>query len=415
MLTSLINKKYLTDFIEDYIKSGISVLYFYKESDFFIPDEVFVKISITWVKLFAYKNKKDIYSVVSNLEGKIFVTTLDESMVSLSNKIRKKLWQKITDNPEIFRNKFLQRDIISKKFPETVVWYKKFDNLEDLKNYSFVESDFPMIIKPISGVQSSWVVRVSNKSDILKVINYLEVSLQRLSGKKLWNYGVICEDFVDWQMYSIDYFVDEEQNLFITVPVELKFGFDFGFDDFCNTLRIISYSSVKKLPPSLVYDFVKKTVLWWGIRNTFVHHEFKVNSKGEYKTIEINWRVGGFRLEMYRNSLWFEIMMWPYLWKKISDNLFEQKKLISNVAVFAFYPDKEWVLKWFNYDLLEDAIDSYLFRYSFLEQYIGQKVGPTSQWYSRLWVIVLVEEDENKFYEWVDFIQKNYFNFIILE
>gem|GEM_PF-4943386 len=62
-------------------------------------------------------------------------------------------------------------------------------------------------------------------------------------------------------MYSIDYFVDEEQNLFITVPVELKFGFDFGFDDFCNTLRIISYSSVKKLPPSLVYDFVKKTVL----------------------------------------------------------------------------------------------------------------------------------------------------------
>gem|GEM_PF-5060756 len=47
MLTSLINKKYLTDFIEDYIKSGISVLYFYKESDFFIPDEVFVKISIT--------------------------------------------------------------------------------------------------------------------------------------------------------------------------------------------------------------------------------------------------------------------------------------------------------------------------------------------------------------------------------
>jgi hypothetical protein len=30
-----------------------------------------------------------------------------------------------------------------------------------------------------------------------------------------------------------------------------------------------------------------------GIRNTFVHHEIKINSKGEFKTIELNGRIGG--------------------------------------------------------------------------------------------------------------------------
>jgi hypothetical protein len=29
-----------------------------------------------------------------------------------------------------------------------------------------------------------------------------------------------------------------------------------------------------------------------GIKSTFVHHEFKINNNGEFKTIELNGRIG---------------------------------------------------------------------------------------------------------------------------
>jgi hypothetical protein len=37
--------------------------------------------------------------------------------------------------------------------------------------------------------------------------------------------------------------------------------------------------------------FINDTVKACGIRNTFIHHEFKINTKLELKTIELNGRI----------------------------------------------------------------------------------------------------------------------------
>jgi hypothetical protein len=54
----------------------------------------------------------------------------------------------MTDNPEIFLNKYLQRSIIGSVYPETVVDYKLL-SIDDAKNITKDDlNKFPCIIKP---------------------------------------------------------------------------------------------------------------------------------------------------------------------------------------------------------------------------------------------------------------------------
>jgi len=90
---------------------------------------------------------------------------------------------------------------------------------------------------------------------------------------------LIVEEFIDGKMYSVDYYVDFDGNVLMSKPVKVKLGIDVGIDDYCNIARICTEKTQDEFKGKRLKTFVNSTVKATGIRNTFVHHEIKINSK----------------------------------------------------------------------------------------------------------------------------------------
>ncbi len=57
-----------------------------------------------------------------------------ELLVNTVNEVREALWRPMSDNPDIFRDKFLQRELIQQYNPELGVKFMKWTP-EDIKNW----------------------------------------------------------------------------------------------------------------------------------------------------------------------------------------------------------------------------------------------------------------------------------------
>jgi hypothetical protein len=58
-----------------------------------------------------------------------------------------------------------------------------------------------------------------------------------------------------------------------------------------NYSRSITENTDKEIDNGVLLDFIGKNVEATGVKNTFIHHEFKKTSKNKLKTIELNGRI----------------------------------------------------------------------------------------------------------------------------
>ncbi len=395
----------------DLQKKWINVIYFYKEDkDIYLDQVIIENINNMWIKIIPFHNELEIVDNLSKLDWKIFINTFEEQEIRLVNQIRLNLNQKTTDNPEIFLNKYLQRSIIWQKYPETTIDYRllSVDELinlprDDIKRY-------PYIMKPTWGIQSSGVSKIDNYEDYKNWIEYTLHSINKLKEKKLADQKILLEEFIDGEMYTIDYYVDEKQKIYSSMPVMVKLWTDYWINDFCNIVRIISNDVENSVDEKKLNEFIKKTVDAGNIKNTFVHHEFKINSKWEYKTIETNWRIWWFRLDMYQ--LWYEtnLLSLPFL------NDIKSHKLEYNIAVFALYPKKRAIFNWYNENIVEEIkLLGSFYRINKWEKKIWEEIWLTRDGYSKTWSIILKNNNYEQFKKDFDFIEKIYFEIMKID
>lgn len=385
---------------------GVKTIYFYKEDESVILDDKLKSwFDEIWVSIMPYNNIDEILIFLKSLTWKVFINTFEEPEIPLVNQIKKWLWQKISDNPDIFLNKYLQRKIIWKYYPETVVNFEVFS----LKNIcNFKETEYlhtPLIIKPTWWIQSSWVHKIDNIDDLKLAINDISNAFEMLKEKNLTSQNILIEEFISGDMYTIDYFVDEMGNIYSTAPIRVKLWIDYWINDFCNVARFIhKWDDIDR---NKVLDFVKKTVVWWWIRNTFVHHEFKINDKWYIKTIEINWRIWWYRLDMYQK--WYDIN----LLKMPFDTGIKAWNAVQNMAVFALYPKHEGILIEKNSELINEISKLPSFeRIRILDNQIWKKVWFTKNGYSKMGSIVLVNNNNDQFEKDVSMVEKSYFDIL---
>lgn len=389
----------------------INIVYFYEEDNNIILDEILInKINKIWVDIIPFYQEAEVINYLLQLKWKIFINTFEEQEIRLVNRIRTNLNQVITKNPEIFLNKYLQRSIIWWVYPETVINYKLL-SAEDAKIIKKTELlKLPFIIKPTWWVQSSWVLKINNYNDYQKSLNYTLNALEKLKDKKLTDQKILLEEFIDGDMYTIDYYVDEKQKIIKTKAILVKLGFDYWVKDFSNIVRIISKDVENSVDENKLNDFIKKTVIAGDIKNTFIHHEFKINSKWEFKTIETNWRIGWYRLEMYQ--IWYDINLWdlPFSSTKL---LYELK---NNIAVFALYPKKDWIFNWFNDKILAEIewLKSFYRTNKWIKK-IWDNIGLTKNWYGKVWSIVIFNKNYKQFKKDLEFIENVYFEILKLK
>lgn len=380
-----------------------------ENTDFLL--ELNEKYNIFWIYFDNFTSFEELILKTEKFEI-IEATTLTEWIIPILHEFKEKLGKQISKEKELFRNKNIQRELLLKYDKNISINYKKIDSISDISLDEIkLEFDFPFIIKPVSWIQSQLVFKVENEVHFKEVKNaIINANKEHLNRLNNWNdTGLLIEEYIDWEMYSIDYYVDENQNIFISKAVKVFLWPELWVDDFMNYNRISGDAIENELQNYDLDWFIKKNVLATDIRWTFIHHEFKLNTKWQLKTIELNWRIWGFRLEMILESYWFNMFRF-FFWEKLI------KENWINNSVFLIYSKERWILKWFNYDLIEKVknLKSFL-NINIFDELIWKEVWLTKDWFPKSMLIKLKNIDNKQFSEDIKFLKDNYFDFLILE
>ncbi len=364
-----------------------------------------------WIYFFEFSSINEVIEKTKDYEI-VEATTLTESIIPTLHEFKQKLWRQITRNTDVFRNKKTQRNLLLNHDKKISVNYKKFSSIFELElDEVKKEISYPFIIKPVSWIQSQLVYKIIDDKTFFEaknsIINADKKHLTELNESE--NIEILVEEFIDWEMYSIDYYVSENWEIFKTKPVKVFLWPSLGVDDFMNYNRISGPIVENELDENELDIFIKKNVEAVNVRWTFIHHEFKLNSSWILKTIELNWRIWWFRLEMYLESYGFNIFKF-FLKEKFTP--FSQ----DNFAVFLIYSKNRWILKWFNRELIErvKTLKSY-FNINIFDDLIWKEVWLTKDGFPKSMLIKLKNSWENIFLEDVKFLEKNYFEFLELE
>lgn len=398
---------------EIYESNWIENIFFYLE-----PKEEEKEIKIEYensndLLFFYYESEKDLEKKVLEINNKydiIFVNTLLENEIQLTNKIRKLIWQKVSDFPEMFNNKAIQRELLYKNDSIISVKFLKSD-IKHLNYNNIVEKIWlPFVLKPSNWVQSSWVAKIKSEKSFNKYLkNYTSFHLKLVNKWVSDIDETIAEEYVNGKFYSIDYYVDQEWEIFISKPVRVTLWTDLWINDFFNSTRIISKDIEKENEDIKILEFIKRNVKATWIRNTFIHQEFKKNSKWLYKTIEINWRIGWRRLTIYK--LWYDINLYSFLLKKRKDY-----SIKSNLLFVRVYAIEWWILEWFNNSLFEkiEKLNSFLWCLK-KTKYINKEVWLTKYWFEYIATIRLKNDNLKIFNKDLKFIEDNYKDLLIIK
>ena len=245
-LSKLYTLKYYKNCLNDLIWNWINVLYFfYDDKEIDINKQTRKKLDDIWIKILWYKDYKDIINYLKKIKWLLFINTFQENQILMTSKLKSDLWQKVTENYELFLNKFLQRDILGSKYPETITGYKIVKKSKNLEN---IKLKYPIIVKPVWWIQSSWTFKVSNNLELKNAVNNIYNNvLPKLRNKWLLESDIILEEYIDGDMYTIDYFVDEDQNITRPSPVKILLWTDYGINDFSNIVRILSNQVQNKI------------------------------------------------------------------------------------------------------------------------------------------------------------------------
>jgi len=373
----------------------------YKKDDIDNKNELIKK----GIYIYKYKNYNDLKKQIYVLNKKIEIFAIEvfnENLVNLSNKVKKDLWFETTTNPKLFRNKTTQRKLLFNYEKNLTVNY--LEDTTSKLDYKTLSSKFStwFILKDKDWFESSWVAKINSEKD-------LEIYISNNNKNK----KVLVEEFVDWDFYNIVYFVNKNEEVFLTPPMREIVAIEYNINDFFSPVRIASKESIKNLISK--YDlkkFIKENVKACNIKNTFVHHEFKLNSKWELKTIELNWRIWWYRLEMYKEAYGINLLEIPFSKKDYFD-----KDLENNFAVFALYPERNWTLKSYNYDLIDKIkkLKSFFNIRILPEKYEWKEIWLTKYWFKKVWGIKLKNKDNEQFKKDYDFIKDKYKDLLILE
>jgi len=196
------------------------------------------------------------------------------------------------------RNKFYFRDFCSKNnLP--VPQYKMVQRVEDLKEIE--ESfNFPVVIKPVYGSSSAFVIKVEKQEDLLEMFQYVKSNISTNIESALSDgLDILVEEFIDGDEVDIDILLQNGKVKFFSIS-----------DNFNKSKGIFFVDNGQAIPSSLPGQYQEELLEMaeiilekLGIQNGCIHFEAKYSKKGIYP-IETNIRMGGDYVYSYTRSAW---------------------------------------------------------------------------------------------------------------
>ena len=372
------------------------------------------KLEKYWIYTQNYSNRQDLIDKVKEFNEKfevIFVYTALELMINISNTLRQELWLKVSDNPNIFRDKSIQRKLLQENNKELGIKFLKWEpeklDIDEIEK----EIGYPFIMKPVNWVQSSWVVKITKRSDFEDYISNYKDFHDRLKARWIENKELIVEEFIDWNLYTLDYFVTDKWKVIFSKPAQEILWIDFWINDSFVVARVASKKVEDDLEWTWLKKFIEDTIKACWVRNTFVHHEFKLTSKWKLKTIELNGRFGWWRVDLFKEAYdmnLFEMLLNPKV---------EPWELKKNNIVFNICWTKRWKLVWFDEKLFEsikkrETVVNVIFN---SKKFIWKETWLTKDGFTKMWTIKLVSTDFDKIMKDYEYIKARYKKLLIIK
>lgn len=192
------------------------------------------------------------------------------------------------------------RKAFKKYDPNLIPRFKVIKDIDNIDIDDIVKSlEFPVIIKP-SGLDSSLLIQSAHYREeleevfasIKKKIGKLYVDKSRKTTPE-----ILVEEIIEGNMYSVDAYVDDADNVYFTPFVKYYTNPQKGFDEFFLYERAFP----KKMNPEKLargHHVAHEGIRALGLKNTTTHIEMMYTGT-EWKIIEIGPRIGGNRVKLY--------------------------------------------------------------------------------------------------------------------
>jgi len=228
------------------------------------------------------------------------------------------------------RNKFLFREFCR----ENKIKTPQFALLKSYKDLEHVSEkfNFPLVIKPVHGSSSAFVVKVENKDDLANTYNYVKKNISSAAESALSDgLEILVEEYIDGEEVDVNIILQNGKIKFASIVDNYKTEEPF----FVETQWAIPSSLPNKDQQALL-EMAEMALEKLGVQNGCIHFEAKVTKDGPVP-IEANLRMGGDETYSFTKEAWdmdliegvVKIALGIYI-KKIKNPEIPRRYLISH-------------------------------------------------------------------------------------
>lgn len=265
----ILDKPYVSHLLSDTIKKlNIPVI---KLNDVFIPNENGMDIKREEDLLFLLENSK--VPTLFNSENGLHI--LGEYLPV----------HYLTTVTNILKNKVTFRKVLNSHFKDFYFQEVSYVDLEQLEVNSI---PFPIIIKPTIGYSSIGVHRIDHASEyemtIQKLKKEMEVAGAEYPNEVINQQSFLLEELINGEEYAVDaYFTEEGTPVILNVFKRMFLHEKDMSDRIYYTSKFVIQESLDKTS-----EFLEKMGSLFGLRETPIHIEFRINDEGRIIPIETN-------------------------------------------------------------------------------------------------------------------------------
>ena len=195
------------------------------------------------------------------------------------------------------RNKFLFREFCehhSIRSPQ----HKLIKSIEDCK-YVSEQFTFPLVIKPVYGASSAYVVKVNTDEELLSTYEYIKKNISLEIESALANgLDILAEEYIDGEEVDIDILLQNGKIKFYSITDNFQTREPF----FVETGDAIP-SGLPAQDQDHLIELAEEVLEKLGVQNGCIHFEAKSTRRGAVP-IEVNLRMGGDQVYSYVKGAW---------------------------------------------------------------------------------------------------------------
>jgi len=195
------------------------------------------------------------------------------------------------------RNKFQFREFCHQngiRAPKHKILLKRKD-----LDYAINELTFPVVVKPVYGSSSAFVVKVEEKEDLKGIVSYVKNNVTTHPDSAEWDdLSIMVEEYIDGDEVDIDILLQNGKIKFYSMSDNYQTNEPF-FVEVGQTIP----SSLPENNQKELIEMAEEVLEKLNILNGVIHFEAKFSSNGPVP-IEVNLRMGGDEVYSFVKTAW---------------------------------------------------------------------------------------------------------------